>query len=32
MIKDLYLAGGYCHLPLELFRYGREARPETDKD
>lgn len=22
--------GGYCHLPLELFRFAREARPETD--
>lgn len=21
---------GYCHLPLELFRFAREARPETD--
>ena len=21
---------GYCHLPLELFRYARNARPETD--
>ena len=21
---------GYCHLPLELFRFAREARPERD--
>lgn len=21
---------GYCHLPLDLFRLAREARPETD--
>ena len=21
---------GYCHLPLELFRFAREAHPETD--
>ena len=21
---------GYCHLPLELFRFAREAKPETD--
>jgi peptide methionine sulfoxide reductase msrA/msrB len=21
---------GYCHLPLELFRFAREARPEKD--
>jgi len=21
---------GYCHLPLELFRYAREVRPERD--
>lgn len=22
--------GGYCHLPAELFRFAREAKPETD--
>ena len=22
--------GGYCHLPLELFRFAREASPELD--
>ena len=21
---------GYCHLPLELFRFARETKPETD--
>lgn len=23
-------AGGYCHLPLSLFKYAREAKPEVD--
>ena len=23
-------ADGYCHLPLSLFKYAREAKPEVD--
>ena len=21
---------GYCHLPIELFKFAKEAKPETD--